>query len=501
MTLDHIQRRRKSLLLSLSLAIASTMAVPLSNAQDSFADDLVLTREVQEVLPTLPVAVDVPGNALSNRRTPIVIATEKAESAVVNIQGNKTISTTTAGAGTVKQEVSGMGTGVIIDPRGYIITNLHVVQDVPKIEVTLPSGRIAIARLLKFDSTTDLALIKVDADQDLPVIPFGTSHDLYRGETVIAIGNPFGYQNSVTVGIISALHRDVPVNGTQEYKNLIQTSADINPGNSGGPLININGEVIGINVAVRVGAQGIGFAIPIDDAVEVMSELIASTRSDQVDHGLVLKPEFHEHKVRWRVQDVHRNAVQLTSSRRTEIANVKESQENVRAGDILVNVAGSQVPPRLAIELATLDLSKGDRIEVQLDRNGQLISQNIDLIGSKASDEASDLGLETSEQLWTQLGLRVEEVSADQVRTSTQAYQGGLRITAVRENSPAAQQKLAIGDSIVGVLNWQTPTLKDIAWVLNNNELHRMSTVKFFIVRDRRPFYVPLAVGQNSKAR
>ncbi|MBU6176046.1 MAG: trypsin-like peptidase domain-containing protein, partial [Planctomycetes bacterium] len=197
------------------------------------------------------------------RSTPIVQAIKKAEPAVVNIQGNKIVTNTTNGVPT-RQEVNGMGTGVIIDRRGLIITNYHVVDAVEKIEVTLADGSTFIARLINYDPETDLAMIKINADRDLPVIQVGRSDDLLRGETVIAIGNPFGYQNTVTVGVISALHRNIPVNGSQEYTDLIQTNADINPGNSGGPLLNIDGEVIGINVAVRVGAQGIGFAIPVD---------------------------------------------------------------------------------------------------------------------------------------------------------------------------------------------------------------------------------------------
>jgi serine protease Do len=203
----------------------------------------------------------------SARVSPIVRAIQRAEAAVVSIQGNKVIATASASGAGSKQEVNGMGTGVIIDRRGYIITNLHVVEDVGRIEVTLSDGSTAIAKLLNYDPSTDLALIKIPAVKELPTIQFGTSSDLMRGETVVAIGNPFGYQNTVTQGIVSALHRDIPVNGTQEYKDLIQTNADINPGNSGGPLLNLDGDVIGINVAVRVGAQGIGFAIPIDSAL------------------------------------------------------------------------------------------------------------------------------------------------------------------------------------------------------------------------------------------
>jgi len=228
------------------------------------------------------------------RVSPIVRAIQRAEAAVVNIQGSKTVVSASTNSPNSKQEVNGMGTGVIIDPRGYIITNLHVVEDVSRIEVTLADGSTAIAKLLNYDPETDLALIKVPTNKDLPTIEFGTSSDLMRGETVIAIGNPFGYQNTVTQGIISALNRNIPVNGTQEYKNLIQTNADINPGNSGGPLLNLDGEVIGINVAVRVGAQGIGFAIPIDSALDVMADLVAASHPQPVAHGLELTRSYSD---------------------------------------------------------------------------------------------------------------------------------------------------------------------------------------------------------------
>ncbi|MCU0712957.1 MAG: trypsin-like peptidase domain-containing protein, partial [Pirellula sp.] len=220
------------------------------------------------------------------RVTPIVEAIRKTESAVVNIQGNKTVSNTSASGVSTRQEVNGMGTGVIIDRRGLIITNYHVVDSVEKIEVTLADGTTTIAKLINYDPETDLAMIKINVDWELPTINVGRSDDLMRGESVIAIGNPFGYQNTVTVGIISALHRNIPVNGSQQYTDLIQTNADINPGNSGGPLLNTNGEVIGINVAVRVGAQGIGFAIPIDNALDVMANLVAQYRKSG-SHGLL----------------------------------------------------------------------------------------------------------------------------------------------------------------------------------------------------------------------
>ena len=130
------------------------------------------------------------------------------------------------------------------------------------------------AHVLQTDPIMDLALLKVDADHTLAAVAIGTSSDLMVGETVITIGNAFGYENTVSVGIISALHRDVTLSDEQVYRNLIQTDACINPGNSGGPLVNVNGELIGINVAVRAGAQGIGFALPIDEVKRVATAML-----------------------------------------------------------------------------------------------------------------------------------------------------------------------------------------------------------------------------------
>ena len=166
-----------------------------------------------------------------------------------------------------------MGTGVIIDERGYIVTNYHVIQDVDVITVTLDGGSSYEGRPVSYDRKHDLAIIKVAANEQLTVMKMGTSSDLMLAESVYAVGNAFGYEHTVTAGIVSQLHRDVEVDETQAYENLIQTDASINPGNSGGPLINLNGEVIGINVAIRSGAQRIGFAIPIDDARRTIAQI------------------------------------------------------------------------------------------------------------------------------------------------------------------------------------------------------------------------------------
>ncbi len=200
-----------------------------------------------------PPGVARTAEAVSHRRSAIVEAVSAARPAVVNIHGRKTVPAEydTQGAVDAGHQVNGMGTGILIDPRGYILTNYHVVEGVKRIRATLADGTTAVADLVANDPTTDLAIIKIPEDKPFPVIRVGTSSDVMPGETVVAVGNAYGYEHTVTQGIISALHRSVQVSDYQKYNDLIQTDASINPGNSGGPLLNIDGDMIGINVAVR----------------------------------------------------------------------------------------------------------------------------------------------------------------------------------------------------------------------------------------------------------
>src|SRR5690606_20223067 len=199
------------------------------------------------------------------RQPPTVRAVERARYGTVNIHSEKRARQSDSLFSNSKEnKINGMGTGLVIDERGYIVTNHHVVKGVDSLRVTLADGASYPARIISYDSKHDLAVIKIHPPRPLRVIPMRTSSDLMLGEDVLAIGNAFGYEHTVTRGIISSLSRDVEVNDEQSYENLIQIDAAINPGNSGGPLLNRDGDVIGINVAIRAGAQKIGFAIPID---------------------------------------------------------------------------------------------------------------------------------------------------------------------------------------------------------------------------------------------
>ena len=217
-------------------------------------------------------AVVAPANmtpAQRSRMTPVVEAVTRAAPSVVSVLTEQKSQENPFGGlfGVQEDEESGktsLGSGVIVDPRGLVVTNEHVVAGAARIRVQLSDGRELPATLIGADQSFDLAVLQVDAGgKELPALRIGTATDLMIGETAIAIGNPFGLSHTVTSGVISALHRVVRAK-SRTYEDFIQTDAQINPGNSGGPLLNIQGELIGINTAVHSGGPGIGFAIPID---------------------------------------------------------------------------------------------------------------------------------------------------------------------------------------------------------------------------------------------
>jgi Do/DeqQ family serine protease len=243
----------------------------------------------------LLLALPQPGYGLqSERESPVVRAVRKVSPAVVNISSSYEVrkrSNPFSGFGMNpffeeffkdffdprferRQQSTSLGSGVVIDgKRGFILTNAHVIERAGKIKVVLQDEREFEAKIVGADPDSDLAVLKIDSDQRLPSIEMGSSDDLMIGETVIAIGNPFGFSHTVTTGVISAINRSIRTED-KVFLDFIQIDASINPGNSGGPLLNINGDLIGINTAIYAKAQGIGFAIPINKAKKIISDLI-----------------------------------------------------------------------------------------------------------------------------------------------------------------------------------------------------------------------------------
>jgi serine protease Do len=414
----------------------------------------------------LPVVTPRPAAAADSRelrRTAIVRAIESTRDSVVNIHGQKLVVGTDDDAPADLRRVNGMGTGVIIDDRGYVVTNYHVVEGVRRIEVTLASGKTVAGQLVSHDPRTDLAVLKIDVDEPLPVIRVGTSGDLMIGETVLALGNAFGYEHTVTRGIISALHRDVEVSRTQRYDDLIQTDASINPGNSGGPLLNIAGEMIGVNVAVRAGAQGIGFAIPIDRALAVVTELMSVERVAKTWHGIVARR--HDGSAGVVVEVVH-------SESPAECC-------GVRAGDVITRIGDCRIMSQLDVERALLGHKAGERVPVIVVRaNGE---EQIEL--PLAAARPQKLSLE--ERCWQQLGLRVLTVPAVKVQKLQARYRGGLLVSEVRSDGPAAAQGIREGDILVGLHVWETIAPDNISYVLGKVDEENLGPIKFYVLRGR----------------
>lgn len=407
------------------------------------------------------MAVAAPSEA---RRTAIVRAVESQRDAVVNIHGQKLVGENDADS--EPRRVNGMGTGVVIDSRGYIVTNYHVVEGVERIEVTLANGGTTTGRLVSHDLRTDLALIKIDAVRPMAVIRIGTSSDLMIGETVLALGNAYGYEHTLTRGIISALHRSVEVSRTQRYDDLIQTDASINPGNSGGPLLNIDGEMVGINVAVRAGAQGIGFAIPIDRVLEVVTELISVERLDHTWHGIVAKGDGHGGAV---VTTVHRQS--------------PAEQVGMRAGDRIVRVGNARIASQLDIERALLGHKAGDRVPVEVVRAGGHTQIELPLAELRRDS------LLPEDRCWRELGLRLSTAPAARVRKVQARYRGGLEVLEVRPGGPADEQGIRSGDILVGLHVWETISLENVIYVLDKAQSDRFGPLKFYVLRGRETLF------------
>lgn len=404
------------------------------------------------------------------RYTPLVRAVQKARPSVVNIHSEKTLTTTDRHVGSIEtsRRVNGMGTGVVLDERGYIITNQHVIDGVEKIRVTLADGQVYSARLISYDRDTDLAIIKIDLKNSLPVITVGTSSDLMIGEPVAAMGNAYGYEHTVTRGIISAMHRTVQVSDTQQYEDLIQTDASINPGNSGGPLLNIKGEMIGINVAVRAGAQGIGFAIPVDKALHVGAALLDSEELGRVRHGVKAADLSQQTKSGMVIQQPEEDS--------------PAAECGLQAGDRIVRVNETAITRALDFERALLEIEPEEEVALEVVRDGQ--TKNLTLTIQPVNSD-----LEPDLRVWNALGMKLISVASNQFKQQRNRYRGGLLVAAVRDNGPAARQGIRRGDVLVGLHIWETISLDNITHILNRPEIEQIAPVKFYVVRSGKTLF------------
>jgi len=425
----------------------------------------------------------------SVRETPLVRAVRECRGAIVNIHTEKSAVEEREARFLPQKErkVTGMGTGIVIDERGYIVTNCHVIHEVEQIIVTQEDGETYTADVVDFDTKHDLAILKVHTSEPMKVMSMGTSSDLMLAEQVFAVGNAFGYEHTVTAGIISAVSRDVEVDETQSYQNLIQTDASINPGNSGGPLLNLDGEIIGINVAIRAGAQRIGFAIPIDDARRVIANIMSTQRRSGQVHGMVgrdVNTPNNQHMVVDRI---------LPSS--------PADVCGMQPGDIVRSVKDVNVEDTADWERSLLNLPHGSSVDVNVERSGEPLSLTLRMSTKSQPNKSAavrsasvaanantpHVGKTASAgagMAWQEIGIRVAALSDRERLRLPSRYNGGMKILFVRSGSRGARYGLRNGDILVGLDGYETLGEANLKFVLASDRLKDMSQLSFQIVRN-----------------
>lgn len=352
----------------------------------------------------------------------------------------------------------GTGSGVIISSDGYILTNNHVVGEADQINVKLADGREVKARRIGTDPETDIAVIKVDL-QGLPFAKLGDSEKLEQGEWVIALGSPFGLQQTMTAGIVSATGRELP--GAGQFTNFIQTDASINPGNSGGPLVNMQGEVIGINTMIfsrSGGSEGIGFAIPSNLTTKVYAQLIKSGRVMRGYLGLFpqdVTPAF--------ARNAGYNGEGGALIGDLSGVDTPAARAGLRSGDIITEINGR--PVRSAKHLTELvsELPAGKPVEVKFIRDGRPQSASVTLGERPRLNDNEPEGGSDPEQNAGKLGINVQTVSAEMARELKLKIASGAIVQSVQPDSPAAEAGITRGDVIhrinrIPVINVQSLT-------------------------------------------
>jgi len=372
-----------------------------------------------------------------------------------------------------KKEMRGIGTGMIIDGEGHILTNHHVVSGATKITVKMTSGEEFEARIIGADPKTDLAVIKIKAPKDIPNLTFGDSNKLRVGEWVVAIGNPRGLEQTVTAGIISAKHR-TGILDPSSYQDYIQTDAAINPGNSGGPLLNLTGEVIGVNAAIvseSGGFEGIGFAIPSNMAMAIADALIKTGRVVRGWLGLS-------------VQEVTASLAKSLSLKVLKGALVADvvkggpaEKAGIQRGDVIVNLEGGAVESANDFRNRIAASRVGRKVEIGLLRKGERITAQAMVAAYETTP------LQAAVELRNKLGVEVKEISILEARKSRLDSREGVILTKVDSRGPAGQAGLEPGDIIYQINNLAVRGLKDYSRIL---EQVRKDEEVLLLVRDTR---------------
>ncbi len=427
-----------------------------------------------------------------NRRTPLVRAVEKVSPAVVNIyttEASRSAKNPFRSFGNnlfdqffndflppTQSEKRSLGSGVLINDEGFILTNEHVVARASKIHVILSDKQEFDASVIGADIKSDLAIIKINSNKPLPYVEMGRSDDLMIGEQVLAIGNPFGLQQTVTTGIISALNRNIRAGKNMVYSDFIQVDASINPGNSGGPLLNINGSLIGINTAIYQKAEGIGFAIPIDHARRIVDELI---RYGKVRRGWLgvsvqeLTPQLSHHFKLDRKKGVLVVGVaDLSSAGKAEL----------KRGDIIIAVDEHEVKDKSDFRGRMSSYTVGSSIRFSILRDGKMIMKSV-LVTSIPESYVKEFT-----RNW--FGLQVQENSDRLARANRLMTSKGMVVIDVVPDSTAGKIGISPGDIIRQMNQNRIDTEEDYNKAVA--EMNNPDRILLLVQRGRQGYYVTL---------
>jgi Do/DeqQ family serine protease len=338
-----------------------------------------------------------------------------------------------------REDSRASGSGVIVDPAGYILTNNHVIENAQDITVRLSDSRKFPATLIGRDPKTDLAVLKVEAPAPLPAAEMGDSERLRVGQWVIAIGNPFGLDRTVTVGIVSATARTRV--GVTTYENFIQTDASINPGNSGGPLLSLDGRVVGINTAIVAAGQGIGFSIPINEAKSVMGQLIARGKVVRGWLGIAIQDVTDELASSFGVRE--REGVLVADVMKGGPAEAA----GLRPGDVIVELSGVKIREVPDLQRRVAAVAPGQTVAIRVMRDQK--PKRLDVrIAEMPADESVPVAADPEPDGF---GLQIEALAPDTAERLGLPFSQGLLVTDVATGGPGDRAGLRRGDIILEV--------------------------------------------------
>jgi serine protease Do len=369
----------------------------------------------------------------------------------------------------------GLGSGFVINKEGYIVTNNHVVQKAKDITVILFNKEQYPATVIGTDPKIDIALLKIEPKRELTVVPLGNSDTLREGESVIAIGNPFGLSETVTAGIVSAKGRAI---GAGPYDDFIQTDASINPGNSGGPLINYHGEVVGINTAIVSAAQGIGFAVPINMAKEILLPLKERGKVTRGWLGVSIQEVTPELAKAFGLKD-ERGA--LVSD---VVSGGPAEKAGIRRGDIITEFNGKVVKDYHELPRMVASISPGERAAFTVLRDGREEKVST-VIGELKEDEITQ-----PEEVQNQMGISLQAVTPEIAKELGMKKAEGVVVTSVEPDSLASESKIERGDVILEVDRKPVNSLKEF------NEAIRQAgnSLLLLIYRNGATFYISINI-------